>query len=197
MNADEIQYWTEAKVPRGFHIITISRDQLPSVNTRTLHPLTPLIIIINTSDFSHVGVHWAVFYVFRNLRGEVRGIFFDSYGKKHTFYGFKPNFIVSRSSYRSIQAASSETCGYFCVYFAFCITDGSCHGGSQFTFKKFYSHFSKNKKRNDSIVTKFVKRKLDIRPVRRSNRYVFCRHHCNIRKKQALRWHKNEARRAN
>ena len=90
-----------------------SADQIPqSISSY------PSAFIINTDRKRDPGTHWLAFYVTGH-----RGEFFDSYGRKPSFYsgGFSDFFAVNNLTLqhndKRLQSKDSNACGYYCIYY--------------------------------------------------------------------------------
>lgn len=110
-------------------------------------------IIFNTSNNDTKGKHWCALYKLGDMK-EI--VFFDSFGLPYYYYGSdvveflrnKCKFV--RYNTMQLQPNSSSTCGMFCLFF---IYKGMCG----ISFDKFLSLFSRNKLKNATLVSTFVR----------------------------------------
>lgn len=88
-------------------------DEIP----RSISSL-PTAFIINTDRRRDKGKHWVAVYATRQ-----NAEFFDSFGRKPSFYAraftdfFTRNNLTLQYNDRKLQSDSSNTCGYYCIYY--------------------------------------------------------------------------------
>lgn len=112
----------------------------------------PAAWIINTDRKTKPGKHWVTFYISSKRDGE----FFDSYGRKPSFYSdrFHDFFINSginlKYNGKQLQNNDSETCGYYCIYYLV----NRCRG---LQMGDIIHNFSNNHRTNDLFVYDVVR----------------------------------------
>ena len=136
--------------------------------------------IVNTTvKISSMG-HWILFYI-----KDCVLYFFDSFGQSLDIYGLDiESFYTSYTGPKikvfnsPLQDDMSYVCGPYVIYFAYMMSKNH----STYYIK---SRFNKNKKRNDTLVTKFIflKTKIEIRcNLKYCSGYMFntkCRKFCS------------------
>ena len=99
--------------------------------------------IINFSEYSDIGTHWAALYVHND-----NFTYFDSFGVEHIpkeIKTFIDNKIIKTDLFR-VQVYDSIMCGYFCIGFIGFMLVGK-------TLTEFKNLFSPNNfKENDDII---------------------------------------------
>ena len=107
--------------------------------------------IVNTTVKISTMGHWILYYIKDNCL-----YFFDSFGQPLSVYGLDIESFFDTYNYDKIKVFNSAlqddmsyVCGAYTIYFAYMM--GKNH--STYYIK---SRFSSNKKRNDSLVTKFI-----------------------------------------
>jgi hypothetical protein len=123
-----------------------ARDMLPDTSSRRY----PFCCVANTDPSESPGEHWIAMY----FDAEGRGEFFCSYGSpphQRDFDRFlrrnSRNWIYNDTC---LQSADSLVCGHYCIFYLY----HKCLGYSMFSIVQM---FSNNRRRNDHIVSKFVK----------------------------------------
>ena len=110
----------------------------------------PFALIVNSKDSSHPGEHWLAIFSQNRVVD-----FFCSYGMGIEFYGrhferFAKNKLI-RQNCIPLQGPGSNVCGKYALYFISKLLKGE-------KLSNVYCGFSKNRKKNDVIVNKFVSR---------------------------------------
>lgn len=146
MYADQIHKYIKKDVIAREHFTGVfASDKLPKI---THYPIS---CVINTDPSSLPGQHWIAFYIDNKKMCS----FFDSYGKKPSFYGidqylkyFSNNIEFNNSQ---LQGLDSSSCGYYCIYFVILKSRG-------LTLENITSVFSnKNFRFNDILIEKLIK----------------------------------------
>lgn len=109
-------------------------------------PKKPAAFVINTDPSTLPGQHWVAAIVLPNGKCE----YFDSFGfppLNGEIYDFLTQYAPNGLSYnsRTLQSATSETCGKYCILFI----KMRCNGHS---FCDFITQFSKRTVENDQLI---------------------------------------------
>lgn len=110
----------------------------------------PVALIVNSKDSSHPGQHWLAI-----LSRDRTVYFFCSYGMGIEFYGkyfeeFAKDKLVIQNNV-ALQSPNSVVCGKYALYFISKLIKGK-------NLSSIYCGFSKDCRKNDAIVEKFVNR---------------------------------------
>lgn len=112
-----------------------------------------IFYICNTDLAKNRGKHWIVIY---STLGSNRIEYFDSLGNypPHNFVKFmtktKKSIIFNK---KKVQATSSKSCGYFCLYFIMLRY-------RNISYKNIIDNFSNSNDLNEKHVTEFIKQTL-------------------------------------
>ena len=112
----------------------------------------PKSIVVNTDPTNLPGTHWVAIYFTDEMKGE----FFDSYGRRPDDYNrhflnfMDRNSLEWESNEKELQSAFSAVCGQYCIYYLF-------HRCRDIPMSSIVNKFSGDKLRNDQIVYDFVK----------------------------------------
>ena len=123
-------------------------DKLPETVDRY-----PRAYVANVDRSNMSGSHWIGFWFASPSHGE----FFDSLGQRPETYTFLfVSFLARNSSkwtcnHRTVQAAFSNVCGHFCIYYIFY----RCRNMSMSTIMY---KFTRNLEQNDELVASFVRK---------------------------------------
>jgi hypothetical protein len=107
------------------------------------------LYIINTDVANGPGKHWCVGFT-DNTNGTME--FFDSYGLPPVAYGLDrlyPRWIQVHVNSRVVQSFDTLTCGYHCLFFAYCRSRGM-------GMDRIIGMYTDDLKRNDRMVSRFV-----------------------------------------
>lgn len=119
------QALTSNSVTKKLFTGVYARDTLSSISS------PPQLVVCNTDLSSGKGKHWVVFFF---PAGSDHCEFFDSLGKSVGDYGEEfQSFVgkhVQRCSFvpHRLQPLNSSLCGHYCLYFAYCRSDGLSMG---------------------------------------------------------------------
>ena len=111
----------------------------------------PSIIVVNSSSFRGRGTHWLLVCFTSQYT-----IFADPLGLTPDIYNY--NILVERGgvpiilNIDTVQSIVSNSCGYHCIFFAYCFASG-------LTLTEILTHYSKiDLAANDLLAYHFVKR---------------------------------------
>ena len=111
----------------------------------------PAAFILNSDPAHKKGSHWVALFC-----GE-RVEFFDSFGRKPSYYGFNSPILDNAFSQScQFQSDLSTVCGQYCMFFV----HSRCSGLS---FDQFLSKFSADCAKNDRLVVRRVNEIFDIK----------------------------------
>lgn len=134
------------KYAKDVFLGVFSIDKLPNVTH------LPASAVVNT-DPSHLpGTHWIAFFIDKSSKCS----FFDSFGKPPSFY-MMDKYLNSECksieiNKHQLQGLTSETCGFYCIYFIVLMSRG-------FSLENIVNVFSdKSFSFNDFIVEKIIKK---------------------------------------
>jgi len=113
----------------------------------------PVCLIVNSDPSEKSGEHWLAIFI-KNKSSPVE--FYDSYGLGAGFYGsYFTNFATRlqrkiQENIQQLQSMNSNVCGNYALYFIYKRLLGHLP-------MSLYCNFSNDYKRNDEIVSKFLK----------------------------------------
>lgn len=124
------------------HVEVCASNTLP----RTFKP--PAAIVVNTDDASEPGTHWVAVYVSKCGK---KYEYFDSYGfppfiKDHLEFLYNHDV---KFNLKQLQSDTSKVCGHYCLAFL-------NSRMNKMSTKSFLSTFTKNKRRNDTLVKRHI-----------------------------------------
>ncbi len=126
-----------------------SRDNVPLLS-KISHDMA---FIVNASDSGSAGTHWLLGYIKPSSK---HFIWFDSFGKKPSFYGKKfASWLKPLKGYKIeinvkvVQASNSHYCGLFVLYVMYFLSRGV-------GMYRIMQKFSKHLLGNDRIVSRFA-----------------------------------------
>ena len=141
------------KFTRGVFQGVYPSDKLPASVSQY-----PALYIANVDTSDKPGSHWVAFYFTKEQEGE----FFDSYGSSPNKYsGTFTTFLKNNSNQRifnttTSQSIYSKVCRHYCLYFAL-------YRSRQISTSTIVRCFSKNERKNDSLVKRFMEKHFPIR----------------------------------
>lgn len=140
-----------------------TRHQFGDVLSIDVLPKTPVepgrnLYVINTDVHTGRGKHWVLMYFTPDGSGE----FFDSMGLDMNAYGHQLEDFMYLNAANTVvdygvrlQGDGSETCGFYCLYYALF----RCRGVSR---DSIIHSFTPDYRLNDAIVTRFVKEHFNV-----------------------------------
>ena len=134
-------------------ISKMRKDVIPADGLMTIPRLghAPQLYIVNTKPSTHPGLHWTAIYE----EPYTKTIdFWDSMGQPPWTYGqYFQNFFENKRFLYSTKPLQGhhETCGHFCLYFAF-------YRCRHYSLKSIVNSFSADKSYNDILVKEFVEK---------------------------------------
>ena len=140
------------KFTRGVFQGVYPSDKLPASVSQY-----PALYIANVDTSDKPGSHWVAFYFTKEQEGE----FFDSYGAPPSKYSGTFTTFLNNNSNQWIfntvtfQSIYSKVCGHYCLYFAF-------YRSRQISMSAIGHRFSKNTRKNDSLVKRFIEKHFPI-----------------------------------
>ena len=148
MNSTEIENFIETNsCLRGHFRGVFAINTLPRYVT-----IYPSAFIVNTEPMPLPGEHWILIIIY----SKQNAIFFDSFGRPPSYYGFD-GFLNRNSSHvqyinEQLQAKNSNYCGFYVLFVLIMLV---C---KQFTLTEVYSFFTSNVLYNDNFVHSFISR---------------------------------------
>ena len=130
-----------------------SSDKLPASVSHY-----PALFIANVDASHKPGSHWVAFYFTKEQEGE----FFDIlritsrqiFGNIYSFLNNNSNQWIFNTV--TLQSFYSKVCGHYCLYFAL-------YHSRQISMSTIAHHFSKNTRKNDNLVKRFIEKHFPIR----------------------------------
>jgi hypothetical protein len=122
-------------------------DELASYSIKSY----PAALVVNNQPAKQKGEHWVGLFVPKRNSPVT---FFCSYGLDIESYSHHFSNFVKKNGFvqikKRLQDFKSSTCGHYCIYFLYKLMKGC-------KLQIIYRRFSNNYKRNDFIVSRFVK----------------------------------------